>query len=329
MNARNTSNWKIPPNATFAATRVGSWAEFSDLIETHFLDWSEFIYRGQRSVDWPLVSKFDREMQRSRDLLDTTDPYVGLADGDLALVTQAVGSRDKPKLPDRDTLLREHLAAFKLAAIGRRGPVPKELSADEWWALGQHFGMATPLLDWTRSAYVACFFALEDTQPPPSPYRAVWAFSHPAHLEILSNKTDNYDRNVGEFPAIELIEAPVDENSRLVSQSGLFTRTPGGEDVASFIEQHVPLAGFHPLLYRIEIPDSQRDLFLRHLELMNIHAGTLFPDLLGAAALTNRRLEKKATRLLMQQTPSFLRNMLSDIPVHDSIPVPKHDPDSV
>jgi hypothetical protein len=116
--------------------------------------------------------------------------------------------------------------------------------------------------------------------------------------------------------AIEMIETPIDENGRMINQSGLFTRTPGGEDIATFIDENVDLRGMSPVLYRIEVPNSQRDLFLRHLELMNIHSGTLFPDLIGAAALSNRRLEEKTTRLLVEQTPGFLRKMLSDMPTH-------------
>lgn len=115
-----------------------------------------------------------------------------------------------------------------------------------------------------------------------------------------------------------MIEAPIDENGRMISQSGLFTRTPAGEDIATFIDQKIDLCRSSPILYRIEIPNNHRDLFLRHLELMNIHSGTLFPDLIGAAALANRRLEEKTTRLLMERTPAFLRKMLSDTPTHDA-----------
>ncbi|MEJ1962668.1 MAG: FRG domain-containing protein [Gammaproteobacteria bacterium] len=309
--------WTIAPGTAFATIRVETWSQFSDLIETHFLDWSEYVYRGQRCAEWPLISKFDREISKGWETLRNADPYAGLDADDRALVEQAIEGKGKPTLPGRDECLKEHLESFKTAALGRRGASPKPLSDDEWWALGQHFGMATPLLDWTRSAYVACFFALEDPTPPRSCFRAVWTFSHFAHVDILINQPENYEKRREELRIIELIETPIDENNRMISQSGLFTRTPSGEDIASFIDGNVNLSGFNPILHRIEIPDRHRDLFLRHLELMNIHAGTLFPDLVGAAAIANRRLEKKTSRLLLQQTPIFLRNMLSDMPVHE------------
>jgi FRG domain len=313
----DSPQWMIPPRKAFATIRVQAWSQFSDLIETHFLDWSEYAYRGQRCVDWPLLSKFDRELLQSRKILEQADPYAGLDVADRALVEQAIEGKSGRTLPERHVLLQEHLSAFKMAALGRRGAAPKSLSDDEWWALGQHFGMATPLLDWTRSAYVACFFAFEDPRPAASGFRAVWAFSHFAHLEVLINQPENSEKRSEDVRTIELIEMPIDENGRMINQSGLFTRTPDGVDIASFIDEHVDLRGMSPVLNRIEVPDSQRDLFLRHLELMNIHAGTLFPDLSGAAAFANRRLEEKTTRLLVQETPGFLRRMLSDMPSHD------------
>ena len=188
--------WTIPPHKAFATTRVDAWSQFAGLIETHFLDWSEYAYRGQRCIDWPLLSKFDRALQESHRLLKQSDPYTDIDHADRALVEQAIEGKRGRTLPGRPVLLQEHLAAFKTAALGRRGAAPKSLSDDEWWALGQHFGLATPLLDWTRSAYVACFFACEDPNPPLSGFRAVWAFSHPGHLEIVLNQPENIESDL-------------------------------------------------------------------------------------------------------------------------------------
>src|SRR6202011_3028313 len=60
------------------------------------------------------------------------------------------------KLGDR------YLWAFKRAAAGLRGPNPADLEPDQWWSLGRHFGLITPLLDWTESPYIAAFFALSE-----------------------------------------------------------------------------------------------------------------------------------------------------------------------
>jgi hypothetical protein len=53
-----------------------------------------------------------------------------------------------------------HLERFKKYLIGRSQEV-QNLSDNEIWALGQHYGLCTPLLDWSVSIAVALFFAFE------------------------------------------------------------------------------------------------------------------------------------------------------------------------
>ncbi len=61
---------------------------------------------------------------------------------------------------------------FKRRAHHYISDLPNDEDDLEWVALMQHHGAPTRLLDWTRSAYVAAFFAAEsaelvDLKPPP------------------------------------------------------------------------------------------------------------------------------------------------------------------
>ena len=306
--------WEILDGEPCAVVTVDAWTRYLQLIETDFLDWPEYIYRGQRDAAWPLRSNFDRQFREATELLEKNDPFEGLNAEDRSLVEQA---DPRTSLDSREQVLGGLLDRFRRACCGRRGTYPRDLSTDEWWALGRHYGLATPLLDWTRSPYVACFFAMCQADSSSSGKRAVWAFSHIGMREILINQPENFSAAEHELASIELVEAHVDENSRLLSQGGLFTRTPAGVDIEDFVREHLDLTGMSGILYRMEIPESQREAFLRHLEAMNIHSGTLFPDLVGAAEFSNRGLEKEWTEVLWKQRPEFIRRMLSSGASHD------------
>lgn len=295
-----------------ATARVNNWHEFVALLETDFLDWSEYIFRGQKDANWPLRSKFDREYRKELELLKTTNPLAGLDEQDRSLVEQA---NPKLTLDSRNDLLDRLLDRFKKACTGRRGLSPKQLTDTEWWALGQHFGLATPLLDWTRSPYVAAYFALNEPASRALENRAVWAYTHEGLVEIFINMPGNFNEG-WEGNAIQIVEGLIDENSRIMSQSGLFTKTPEGEDIEEFIKNNINLIGMGPILYKIEIPNSLRESFLRHLEAMNIHDNSLFPDINGAAGYANRYLEREASDLLWKTQPSYVRRMLSNDACH-------------
>lgn len=225
-----------------------------------------YIWRGQRRSDWSISSSFDRLLQKLN--------FLGAGPNVL------------------DTISAEHLESFAYAARGRRGLNPRKLDlkadANEWWALGQHFGLATPLVDWTRSPFAAAYFAFEDVGSEQTKHRVVYGLDRLA-VERVSEA-------LGESPVegrgsvMEFVEPMSDENQRLVSQSGLFTKGP----IALPVEQWVSRAfegSAAPVLLRIMIPDVDRLGCLRALNRMNINHLSLFPDLAGASRSTNLKLE--------------------------------------
>jgi len=114
---------------------MDSWQDFTKfLMEGMKLD-TQLIWRGQRS-DWLLRPSIERHFSGY-----PLDAY------------------DRVKIRDK------HLENFKYALRGKLGQNPpdfKDPKQDrEIWALGQHYGLDTPLLDWTESPFVAAFFAHE------------------------------------------------------------------------------------------------------------------------------------------------------------------------
>lgn len=193
-------------------------------------------------------------------------------------------------------LSENHLKAFRQAIRGRVSDyeLVRDHEIDELWAVGQHHGLMTPLLDWTYSPFVALFFAFAGKDVPgekDNPYRSVY----------LLNKTYLHDNNCLEIP---LVEPMKDDYGRLVNQAGLFTKSPEGDTFenvlinwlaeedndsselanASENEQAAVIAKY---ICKVYIPNNEQTDCVRFLRRMNVHHASLFPDLIGAAQHCN------------------------------------------
>lgn len=240
---------------------LGSWRDFpAFMIREDVLRFShEAVWRGQSSASWPLETSFDRAVRRAG---------------------------DQPT----EQLARLHLERFKRATRGRRITAYRpSLSDDDWWTLGQHYGLVTPMLDWTYSPYVALYFAFLDHEcADPAERRAVWAVNLKNLHTLNARVAAAPPPGAGEH-GLRTLDPMVDENARLVNQNGVFTRGPVGTTVDAWVRQ--ALGGeAQAILVKVLIPGHDRDDCLRYLNKMNINHATLFPDLDGASRHCNHQL---------------------------------------
>ena len=110
----------------------------------------------------------------------------------------------------------------------------------------------------------------------------------------FKHKSDAISKNYGgkgRPPIVEFIEPLSDENSRLVSQGGLFSRAPSGVDLEKWVREHYSGEKEKIRMWKILIPFSGREEAMRSLNRMNINHASLFPDIYGASKFVNTGLD--------------------------------------
>lgn len=129
---RDGNDWQLEMAIpAFAKITCNSWNGFVDFIHHEYglQKNHEYYYRGHASETWKLESTLKRQFNH--------------------------------EIPE--DIESKVLDNFKRYCLGRRGYNPAELNENEWWALGQHFGLNTPLLDWSASPFIAAFLHLIET----------------------------------------------------------------------------------------------------------------------------------------------------------------------
>lgn len=166
-------------------------------------------------------------------------------------------------------------------------------------ALMQHHGAPTRLLDFSKSPYVAAFFALEEAAGDAAVYAlntpALWATAPQWDSSLTRDQIDprisgNYAKYFlnNEWPVVWFGE-PSEMDRRLVAQSGLFV-IPGRLDqsLETILEGY---ASQEPLLIKYVLPHEVRAQAMEALYRMNVTYASLFPDLEGLARASAYELE--------------------------------------
>lgn len=232
---------------------VNTFEELRDLIENEINNIDDYVFRGQSNAEWQLTSTLDRLIRHAR--------QTGVKEGSIGVFVE------------------KHLDRFRLEIRGRRGDNPSKLEEDELWALGQHYGLATPLLDWSKSPYIAVFFALASLDNNDAE-RVLWCLNQ--------RQVDLINRDLREQEKLHLIFPDSDDNKRLLGQSGLFSKGPVMKHVDEWVRENSRNPNTLVLL-KVVFPGDRhfRKLALKKLQLMNITHSTLFPDIAGAGLYCN------------------------------------------
>lgn len=255
----------------FTETRLSTWREFrdhSDAMSPEASHEATFLFRGQADSRWELRSSLHRAL-RTDDVTIALDVEEQLSSEFHSHVLRFARQEDIP---------RTAIALDRLA----------------WWALMQHHGAPTRLLDWTESPYVAAYFAVASYADTDG---AVYAL-HRQPIEEASQRNASprfvldRDAHIRSDSAAPILRTyfPSQQTARFAAQQGVFIYS---DHVLTAFEDALgpvygPAQAEQPNKYLCEklvIPRDLKREFLVRLRTANITGLTLFPDLDGVGRL--------------------------------------------
>jgi hypothetical protein len=161
-------------------------------------------------------------------------------------------------------------------------------NVEHWWALGQHHGLSTPLLDWTESPYIAAFFAFAECSKDDNDGDIViWQIFDANSLQQTRVNKKLY----GVSPQLYVFK-PETVSPRVIAQRSWFTFNNAFVDMETWLQFVNSINNEFSLhgrsLNKFIIPRKDRKKALQFLhDKMNINYMTLFPDIHGASMHAN------------------------------------------
>lgn len=247
---------------------VDSWSEFIKIAEKFDVGRvgrTEYAFRGQSEYTWELRPSLVRNLKKHK------------------IYKLELHNLENHLEKTFKSQFLNHLPNYRIRS---------EMSVLESWFLMQHYGAPTRLLDWTRSIYVATYFAVIES---PDKDGAIWAVNMmklgdnvlPSSDDPKKKKSlikDFFQNFSNEKKSTIHFMDHGNKTDRMIAQQGLYSVCRNiDNDHDEIIEDAIKDAkkNKEESFHKIKIPKEQKLEFLRKLYFMNISSNSLFPGLDG------------------------------------------------
>lgn len=218
--------------------------------------YSDLLFRGQGSHEWSLQTT----LQRAAPSLTRLSEYYRA----IAIVQTHLESLTPRRWSEIDypSMIKE-LSTYDSLSLG-------SLPHYSYLVYLRHHGFPSPLLDWSRSLYVATFFAYQHVR---SDRIAIFAFQELSGV----GKAGSSDR-----PQILTLGPNIRTHERHFLQQGEYTTALQYFDSTWHLSEHIDVVNANERnqdnLWKLTAPSSFRTEVLRQLETYNINAYSLFQN---------------------------------------------------
>lgn len=217
---------------------------------------NNILYRGQAKAAWELETTLERYSSRGW----SVNQYVELV-WKLSPQIKSYNVGVHGEIPSREELKKELAAAWHRLSYDH--PYRKYL------AHLRHHGFPSPLLDWTKSPYIAAFFAMGEQNG-----------AKRASVFVFVEQPNGGKSGTGDPKIISVIESSENTGKRHDRQKSCYSICTQSKDGEVRYSCHEDVLAEdrtdQDLLYKIKLPRALRLDFLERLNEKDINAFTLF-----------------------------------------------------
>lgn len=237
---------------------------------------SDYLYRGQSNSKWKLKTTLERFSDKKISLTKYYE-FAHAAKAKVETFTEKTW-----EIPDK--------LAYKEWVEKQSHTSFIDMPGYEYFAYLRHHGYPSPLLDWTASPYIALFFAYRNISPSTN-YVSIYVYQESAGDIKIGSSDEPHINNFGPYATI---------HQRHFLQQSSYTICTTKETNNFSLVSHEDVKSIEmlkqDLMWKINLPSTERSSVLKRLNKMNINAYSLFltvDSLMEATAILENRFDQK------------------------------------